>query len=111
MFGDVAFCHVLFVLGTRRSSNRPVTASTVSVTARFGDDSIAVDVEDDGAGMSDQQIERAMRRGGRVDEGKTGWGLGLSIVSDIVEEYAGDFKLSRSSLGGLKATVHLPGVK
>ena len=66
-------------------------------------------VEDDGPGMSDEQIDKAKKRGGRVDEGGTGWGLGMSIVRDVVDEYDGRFLLSRSDLGGLKAIIELPG--
>ena len=58
---------------------------------------------------SAEDIEKAKKRGGRIDEGKTGWGLGLSIVRDIVDEYSGSFELGRSEYGGLKATVMLPG--
>jgi len=83
-------------------------SSQVSVSAQFKENWITVDVEDDGEGMSDEEIEKAMRRGGRIDEGKSGWGLGLSIVTDIVEEYSGKFELSKSALGGLKASITLP---
>ncbi|MEM7214831.1 MAG: HAMP domain-containing sensor histidine kinase [Pseudomonadota bacterium] len=82
----------------------------VRVSSRFESASVTVDVEDDGTGMSAEQIEKAMRRGGRIDEGKSGWGLGLSIVTDIVDEYSGELHLSKSELGGLKASISLPGV-
>lgn len=86
-------------------------SSQVRISADYSDRLISVVVEDDGEGMSEKQIEKALHRGGRVDEGKSGWGLGLSIVTDIVEEYRGSLQLARSSLGGLKATVMLPGRK
>lgn len=85
--------------------------SQVRVTAHFRDEVITVSIEDNGPGMTQTEIEKAMHRGGRVDEGKTGWGLGLSIVTDIVDEYEGGFVLERSELGGLNATVRLPGRK
>ncbi len=85
--------------------------SQVSITGKYDVGGLTVTVEDDGDAMSQAQIERALRRGGRIDEGKTGWGLGLSIVTDIIDEYNADFKLSRSDLGGLKAEVRLPGTK
>lgn len=83
--------------------------SAVAVSAFYEEGKLIVLVEDDGDGMSDEQIEKALRRGGRIDEGKTGWGLGLSIVTDIIDEYNAGFDLSRSELGGLKAKVTLPG--
>ena len=81
----------------------------VRVSAHHDAGNIIICVEDDGIGMAKKDIAKAKLRGGRVDEGKTGWGLGLSIVSDIVDEYEGSFELEQSSLGGLKAVVTLPG--
>lgn len=83
--------------------------SRVMITANAIGSEVMICVEDDGEGMSAKDIEKAKKRGGRIDEGKTGWGLGLSIVRDIVDEYSGKFELGQSELGGLKATVHLPG--
>ncbi|MGI9351964.1 MAG: ATP-binding protein [Rhizobiaceae bacterium] len=85
--------------------------SKVYVSARLDGNEVIVEVEDDGPGMSSEQIQKAKQRGGRIDEGKSGWGLGLSIVNDIVDEYSGNFVLSKSELGGLKTTVRLPGSK
>lgn len=65
-------------------------------------------VEDDGPGMTDQEMNEATRRGKRFDELSAGSGLGLSIVRDIAIEYRGQLSLSRSSMGGLRAAVFLP---
>ncbi len=84
-------------------------SSAMKISAGLSNGKLQIVVEDDGDGMSEQDIEKAEKRGGRVDEGKVGWGLGLSIVRDIVDEYDGSFKLSKSPMGGLKAVVLLPG--
>lgn len=86
-------------------------SSSMKISAGYTNDQLIITVEDDGEGMSEDDIKKAEKRGGRVDEGKVGWGLGLSIVRDIVDEYEGDFKLSKSDMGGLKAVVFLPGRK
>ena len=70
---------------------------------------ILIHVEDDGPGMTQTEISQAQKRGSRIDEGGRGWGLGLSIVRDIIDEYDGKIHLSKSDLGGLKAGVELPG--
>ena len=80
----------------------------VRADASFDTNEFTIHVEDDGPGMTESQMQQAVKRGGRVDEGKSGWGLGLSIVSDIAEEYSGEFRLAGSELGGLKASVSLP---
>jgi signal transduction histidine kinase len=65
-------------------------------------------VEDDGSGLSDADIDRAMARGARLDEAAPGQGLGLSILKETVDLYAGELRFERSALGGLKARLRLP---
>jgi signal transduction histidine kinase len=65
-------------------------------------------VEDDGPGLSEADMEKAMARGARLDEAAPGQGLGLSILKETVELYAGELSFSRSDLGGLKALLRLP---
>ena len=65
-------------------------------------------VEDDGPGLSEQDIERAMARGSRLDEAAPGQGLGLSILKETVDLYGGQLHFERGHLGGLKARLLLP---
>lgn len=65
-------------------------------------------VEDDGPGLSEEEIARAMERGARLDEAAPGQGLGLSILQETVELYAGELIFERGQLGGLKARLRLP---
>ena len=67
-------------------------------------------LDDDGPGLSAEQRAEATRRGQRLDESKPGSGLGLSIVTDLVGLYEGDFRLDRSPDGGLRAAIELPAV-
>ncbi len=65
-------------------------------------------VEDDGPGLSDEDLARAMARGARLDEAAPGQGLGLSILKETVDLYAGELLFERGQLGGLKARLRLP---
>lgn len=65
-------------------------------------------VEDDGPGLTEVEIEKAMARGARLDEAAPGQGLGLSILKETVDLYAGELKFERGQLGGLKARLRLP---
>ncbi len=65
-------------------------------------------IEDDGPGLPEQSLEKALKRGERFDESKPGSGLGLSIVNDIATLYKGSFTLELSALGGLRAVLVLP---
>ncbi len=69
---------------------------------------VEIVVEDDGPGLSEGQRNKLGKRGLRLDESKPGSGLGLSIVTDFVQMYRGDFELDASPHGGLKATLLLP---
>jgi signal transduction histidine kinase len=65
-------------------------------------------VEDDGPGLSDSEQSLAMARGARLDEAAPGQGLGLSILKETVDLYAGELLFERGELGGLKARLRLP---
>ena len=66
-------------------------------------------VEDDGPGCDEALLRQLTERGVRIDEGVPGHGLGLAIVRDIVVEYGGQLRFSRSpTLGGLRVEVELP---
>lgn len=75
-------------------------------SARHGDLEILID--DDGDGLSEDEMSRAKRRGLRFDESIEGSGLGLAIACDIAETYGGRLDLGRSRLGGLQITLRLP---
>lgn len=84
-------------------------ASEVTVkAARAGERVLAIAIEDDGPGLSEEQQKTALQRGVRLDEQAPGTGLGLSIVADLAKAYEGEIELGRSELGGLRAVVMLP---
>ena len=67
-------------------------------------------VEDDGPGLSPEQLEEPVQRGHRLDETKPGSGLGHSIVAELAQANQGSFERSRSDLGGLRTRLVLPAV-
>jgi signal transduction histidine kinase len=69
---------------------------------------IRLSIEDDGAGLSEEQCAQALARGKRLDERMPGHGLGLSIASELAHLHGGGLRLGRSELGGLCAVLELP---
>jgi signal transduction histidine kinase len=66
-------------------------------------------IEDDGPGLAPEALALAGTAGMRTDEHKPGHGLGLAIVGDIVTQYGGTIRYTRSaSLGGLRVDGRLP---
>lgn len=72
------------------------------------DGGLVLEVEDDGPGLDAAREAEFVGRGKRLDEKVPGWGLGLSIVSDLVDVHGGTLGFARSPLGGLRVTVALP---
>jgi len=84
--------------------------ATTDVRLTVSNHPLMMIVEDDGPGMDAPTLEHVMQRGVRADESKSGHGLGLSIISDLVVAYDGSLDFGQSvNLGGLRATVTLPG--
>jgi len=82
--------------------------SKVGVSSVEEGRSIVLIVEDDGPGLSPEQMSLAMQAGQRLDERSPGFGFGLSITSELTELYAGSLTLDRSELGGLRVSLRLP---
>ncbi|MBV6415715.1 MAG: Adaptive-response sensory-kinase SasA [Steroidobacteraceae bacterium] len=71
---------------------------------------IRIVVEDDGPGIADEDRERVLERGTRIDEATPGHGLGLAMVRDAVAIYGGALGIDRSAaLGGARIELGLPG--
>jgi signal transduction histidine kinase len=74
--------------------------STVTVSFNTNKE-IHIIIEDDGPGVSKDDIDRLAQRGSRLDESVSGHGLGLSIARVIVSQYGGQLNMGRSNkLGG-----------
>ncbi|WP_282609558.1 sensor histidine kinase [Pelagibius sp. Alg239-R121] len=65
-------------------------------------------VEDDGAGVPEASRSRILEQGVRLDESRKGSGLGLTIVSDILERHRSRLDLGTSELGGLLVEIEIP---
>lgn len=79
---------------------------TVSIIGARKENSITLTVSDDGPGIPKSNLDEALRRGGRLDERGSGAGLGLAIVSEIVESWGGTLTFENND-PGLTAIVTL----
>ncbi|MGV8832845.1 MAG: sensor histidine kinase [Devosia sp.] len=69
---------------------------------------LLISIDDNGPGLSEQDAQKVLRRGVRLDEKTPGSGLGLDIVKELVDVYGGTLTLKRSALGGLLVELRLP---
>jgi two-component system sensor histidine kinase PhoQ len=77
----------------------------VIVVDRGDNEEIQLTIEDDGQGLRQQQVEKILNRGTRLDETSEGQGIGLAVVADIVNSYKIEMAFGRSVLGGLRITL------
>jgi signal transduction histidine kinase len=84
--------------------------NTVHIGARYENGRIIVHIADDGPGLDEAACSQALTRGERLGSTMPGHGFGLPIVVQLTELYGGTLRLGRSELGGLLATLDLPGV-
>jgi len=89
--------------------------TAVRITAATIGEEVELRITDAGPGMSEEQRERAFDRFWRADtaneERGEGFGLGLSIVHQLVTADGGDVVLGTGPDGGLEVTVRIPAAR
>lgn len=66
---------------------------------------LTIIVGDDGPGIPLEKQSQLTIRGQRLDTYEKGHGVGMAIVSDLVDSYKGDMTISQSPLGGAQFTL------
>jgi two-component system osmolarity sensor histidine kinase EnvZ len=87
-------------------------AAHVEVSAQAQESWVYLFVDDDGPGIPETQYEEAFKPFARLDASRnqnaSGVGLGLAISRDAARSHGGEVTLSRSPMGGLRASLSLP---
>lgn len=89
----------------QRTGKKPI----IYVEVNSIDDYVSVSVEDNGQPVS-ESLFASLGKGPKTTK-EDGLGLGLTIVTSLVENFGGNITFSRSLTGGLIVTVNLPAVK
>ena len=84
----------------------------VVVNINFTSNLLILTFDDNGPGIPQDQRKNVFKPFFRLDKSrslnKSGVGLGLSIVEDIVNSHGGSIQLNESKLGGLQVKISLP---
>jgi signal transduction histidine kinase len=86
-------------------------ASTTVRLAKSSDDTVTIDVEDDGPGIPDEEKSRVLEPFYRTDEARSsagGFGLGLAIALTVARRHGGSLTLHDRSPHGLCARLTIP---
>ncbi|MFP9193636.1 hybrid sensor histidine kinase/response regulator [Natronosalvus vescus] len=97
---EIAFKHLFenAVIHTDRETPR------ISVTTAVDDDRVRVAIADDGVGIPDGQKERLVDPTARFDD-LSGMGMGLYIVTTLLEEFGADLEIEDNDPRGTIVTV------
>ena len=104
---DVAVDNALRYAG----ADATVTVSTATASAddeTTDETTIALTVSDDGAGLPEEDLSRAVARFWRGRDDRTGTGLGLAIAGEIAAGHGGAIGVERAPEGGLLVRYTLP---
>jgi len=112
IFGDPA-------LLTRALDNLLVNAinyspenSTIAINAFIKDKHVQVDLQDQGPGIPEQDLEHILSAFYKVDKSRTkkhgGYGLGLAITDKIIQQHDGEVLLENVSPQGLRVSLKIP---
>jgi len=67
-----------------------------------------ITISDDGPGVPQEKIAEIIQRGHRLDEQKTGAGLGLSIAKKVLEAYGAKILIENRKHAGVQISVSIP---
>lgn len=86
--------------------------TTVSVNLTQSQNNAVIVIEDQGIGMSQEDVQHIFERFYRVDKGRSrqagGTGLGLSIAKQIIEQHGGNIEVKSVLNQGTTFTITLP---
>ncbi|MDC0494430.1 ATP-binding protein [bacterium] len=94
------------LLGNLLDNACKAAKANVMLRVLSDDKKLEIMVEDDGDGIAQSQADQLMQRGVRTDSYDQGHGVGLAIVSDLVDSYGGAVVIGQSEkLGGARFSL------
>ncbi|CEG28338.1 sensor histidine kinase [Bacillus sp. B-jedd] len=86
---------------------------TISLTGYAVDGKTVIEIEDTGIGIEPEEVEKIWRRFYKADLSRTGnpygaFGLGLSIVKQLVQLHDGEIMVTSEKGNGTKFTIKIP---
>jgi signal transduction histidine kinase len=80
----------------------------IRISSQVLDDQIIVIIEDNGSGISPEDLQRVKEKFYKGSSNKSGTGLGLSIASEIMELHGGKMLIDSTMNVGTKVVLVMP---
>lgn len=113
--GDRSLLNRAIVNLVQNSINHNADGCNIYLTVREDDGNYILTVEDDGAGISEEELNRLRYSPHYMhcdsNEPAQVHGLGLLIVQQVIANHHGTFQIKHSSYGGVMSIISLPGIK
>ncbi len=106
--GDPQRLSQVFVNLLANALDASVAGDQISITNRFEEGSVVLDIIDQGCGIASDQINRVFEPFFTTKDPGQGTGLGLAIVATIVDEHHGSISAEAVSGGGTRVILKLP---
>ena len=84
----------------------------ILISSQYTADGIDIIVDDDGPGIPEEEREHIFEAFYRLDRSRDrttgGFGLGLAIARQAMQQHGGSITVTQSALGGASFVLHLP---
>jgi signal transduction histidine kinase len=110
VLGDIGLLQRAFENILQNALDHTPPGRLVHVRVSVSGNTVSIDVEDQGPGVSEELLTNLFEPFFRADpsRGGSGWGLGLAIARDIITAHDGLLVAANVESGGLQVTARLP---
>jgi two-component system NtrC family sensor kinase len=108
MEGDTSQLQQVLVNVLLNALHASPSGSTIKITTRQCDQSVCIEILDEGKGVKDKDIGRVFHPFFSTKGEGEGTGLGLSVSYGIIRKHGGSISLRNREQGGVKVSITMP---
>lgn len=105
---DASMLEMVFINLFRNGCQHTPDSASISVKLHSDKKKVEIQVEDDGPGLTESDLEKIFTPFFRKQDSGNNFGLGLNIVLRVIEKHKGSITATNTESGGLRFTISLP---